>query len=91
MFKKCSIIVRFVPLVIDHKTTTCKPNGICQVEMRNGPPGGKKKGLCFPVSFSGGQCYDIPEECFSGKDVTSQCGSESWLDQSPCKEGTRYV
>ena len=50
----------------------------------------EEEGTCAPKRL-GGQCYDIPEECFRGKDITSQCGSESWMDQSPCKEGTRYV
>ena len=61
----------------------------CKVKMINGPRG-EEEGFCAPKRL-GGQCYDIPEECFRGKDITSQCGSESWLDQSPCKEGTRYV
>ena len=61
----------------------------CKVKIINGPRG-EEEGTCLPKSF-GGQCYDIPEECFRGKDITSQCGSESWMDQSPCKEGTRYV
>lgn len=70
--------------------TTCQfAGGGCKVKIINGPRG-EEEGFCAPKRL-GGQCYDIPEECFSGKDVTSQCGSESWLDQSPCKEGTRYV
>ena len=62
--------------------TTCNPNGICQVEMRNGPPG-KKKGSCFPASF-GGRCRNIPEQCFIGDNIETQCGF-------PCKEGSRNV
>merc|ERR1719367_1554096 len=70
------------PCEVVQCVTTCKPNGGCNVEMRNGPPG-KLQGFCWPPSF-GGECSDIPKQCSIGDKIETQCGS-------PCKEGTRYV
>ena len=76
--------------------TTCKfyDGRGCKVKIINGPRG-EEEGTCVPIRF-GGQCWDIPQECIRGDDITSQCGSELWfdqshLDQSPCKSGIRNV
>ena len=63
--------------------TICNSSGSCKVKIVNVSPGGKLSGSCYPESF-GGTCFEIPDQCTRGHDISTQCGS-------PCKEETRNV